>query len=47
MEAALSVNGPRVSDEKARLRPEDAMHGRYFVIRKGKRENHLVRCCRD
>jgi tyrosyl-tRNA synthetase len=39
----LSVNGQRVSDEKARLRPEDAIHGRYFVIRKGKKDNHLVR----
>jgi tyrosyl-tRNA synthetase len=39
----LSVNGVRVSDEKARLRPEDAMHGRYFVIRKGKKDNYLVR----
>jgi tyrosyl-tRNA synthetase len=39
----LSINGERVSDEKARLRPEDAIHGRYFVIRKGKRDNYLVR----
>jgi tyrosyl-tRNA synthetase len=39
----LSVNGERVSDEKARLRPEDAIHGRYFVIRKGKKDNFLVR----
>ena len=39
----LSVNGERVSDEKTRLRPQDAIHGRYFVIRKGKRENYLVR----
>jgi tyrosyl-tRNA synthetase len=39
----LSVNGERVSDDKARLRPEDAIHGRYFVIRKGKKDNHLVR----
>jgi tyrosyl-tRNA synthetase len=39
----LSINGFRVSDEKARLRPEDAMHGRYFVIRKGKKDNFLVR----
>jgi len=39
----VSVNGERVSDEKARVRPEDAIHGRYFVIRKGKRDNFLVR----
>jgi len=42
----ISVNGRRVSDEKARLRPEDAMHGEYFVVRKGKRDNYLVRIAR-
>src|SRR6187200_115009 len=35
----LSVNGERISDEKARLRPEDAIYGRYFVIRRGKKDN--------
>jgi tyrosyl-tRNA synthetase len=39
----LSINGDRVSDEKARVRPEEAIHGRYFVIRKGKKDNYLVR----
>ena len=39
----LTVNGQRMTDEKARLRPEDALHGRYFVVRKGKKENFLVR----
>jgi tyrosyl-tRNA synthetase len=43
----ISVNGQRVSDEKARVRPEDAMHGEYFVVRKGKRDNHLVRVRRS
>jgi tyrosyl-tRNA synthetase len=42
----ISVNGRRVSDEKARLKPEDAMHGEYFVVRKGKRDNYLVRITR-
>jgi len=42
----ISVNGRRVSDEKARLRIEDAMHGEYFVVRKGKRDNYLVRIAR-
>jgi tyrosyl-tRNA synthetase len=37
------VNGERVVDEKARIRPEDAIHGQYFVVRKGKRDNVLVR----
>src|SRR5262245_1220916 len=39
----VSVNGERVADEKTRLRPEAAIHGRYFVIRKGKKDNFLVR----
>jgi tyrosyl-tRNA synthetase len=39
----ISLNGRRVSDEKAQIRPEDAMHGEYFVVRKGKRDNFLVR----
>jgi tyrosyl-tRNA synthetase len=39
----VSINGDRISDEKARLRQEDAIYGRYFVIRKGKRDNFLVR----
>jgi tyrosyl-tRNA synthetase len=39
----LSINGERISDEKARLHPEDAIYGRYFVIRKGKKDNFLVR----
>jgi tyrosyl-tRNA synthetase len=42
----ISVNGRRVSDEKARLKPKDAMHGEYFVVRKGKRDNYLVRIAR-
>ncbi|HLG55814.1 MAG TPA: tyrosine--tRNA ligase [Vicinamibacterales bacterium] len=43
----LSVNGRRISDEKARLRPEDAIHGHYFVVRKGKKDNFLVRVLGD
>jgi tyrosyl-tRNA synthetase len=39
----VSVNGQRIADERARLRPEDALHGRYFVVRKGKKDNYLVR----
>ena len=42
----LSVNGERIADDKARLRPEDAIYGRYFVIRKGKKDNFLVRVLR-
>ena len=39
----IYINGQRVIDEKARVLPRDAMHDRYFVVRKGKRDNFLVR----
>ncbi len=37
------VNNRRVGDERARLTVEQAIEGRLFVIRKGARQNHLVR----
>jgi tyrosyl-tRNA synthetase len=37
------VNDERITDEKARLLPEQAIEGQLFVIRKGKRDNFLVR----
>ena len=43
----ISINGQRVVDEKSRVLPTDAMHARYFVVRKGKRDNFLVRVDRD
>ena len=39
----IYVNERRVTDEKARLRAEQAIEGQLFVIRKGKRDNVLVR----
>ncbi|NOT26616.1 MAG: tyrosine--tRNA ligase [Acidobacteria bacterium] len=41
------VNGRRVGDEKHRLVPGDAVEGQLFVIRKGKRDNFLIRVTRD
>jgi tyrosyl-tRNA synthetase len=41
------VNGDRVSDEKKRLMPEDAIQGQYFIVRKGKKDNFLVRVVRS
>jgi len=41
------INGQRVVDEKSRVFPEDAMHARYFVVRKGKKDNFLVRVDKD
>ena len=37
------VNNRRITDERARLRPSDAIDGRLFVLRKGAKENHLVK----
>jgi len=43
----IYVNGERVVDEKARLRPEDGIQGQYFVVRKGKKDNFLVRVVQE
>jgi tyrosyl-tRNA synthetase len=37
------INDRRISDERARLTLDDAIDGQLFVIRKGQRQNHLVR----
>lgn len=42
----IYVNSRRVTDEKQRLRPDDAVEGELFVVRKGKRENFLIRIVR-
>jgi tyrosyl-tRNA synthetase len=39
---AVVVNGRRVTDPDEGLAPERALHGRYLVLRKGKRTYHLV-----
>ena len=39
----IYVNGRRVTDEKLQLRPDDAVDGKLFVVRKGKRGNYLIR----
>ena len=37
------VNNARVADERARLTPADAIGGAVFVLRKGRKDQHLVR----
>jgi tyrosyl-tRNA synthetase len=37
------VNNRRVSDVKARLTRDQAIGGRLFIVRKGQKQNHLVR----
>ena len=39
----IYVNDRRVTDEKARLSPGDAIDGQLFVVRKGKKDNFLIR----
>lgn len=43
----VTVNSRRMTDEKAWLRPEEAIDGELFVIRKGKRDYSLVRIIRE
>ena len=43
----ISVNGRRMADEKARLGPDDAIEGRMFAVRKGKKDNYLIRLVRS
>ncbi len=39
---AVSVNGEKVDDVDFRLTPAAALHGRYHVVQKGKKNHHLV-----
>jgi len=39
---AVSVNGAKWQDPAALLSPEQALFGRYFVLRRGKKQFHLV-----
>jgi tyrosyl-tRNA synthetase len=39
----IYVNERRITDEKERLSVENAIEGQLFVIRKGKRDNFLIR----
>ncbi len=39
----IYVNNRRITDERARLRRSDAIEGRLFVLRKGAKQNHLVK----
>jgi tyrosyl-tRNA synthetase len=39
----ITLNGRRLTDEKERITAAQALEGRIFVIRKGKKENFLIR----
>ena len=38
----IYLNNRRVTEAEARVRPEDAIEGRFLVVRKGKKSYHLV-----
>jgi tyrosyl-tRNA synthetase len=42
----IYLNSRRVTDEKERVKPDQAIEGRLFVVRKGKRDNFLIRIVR-
>jgi tyrosyl-tRNA synthetase len=42
----IYVNDRRVTDEKERLTPAHAIEGQLFVVRKGKKDNFLIRIVR-
>ena len=42
----IYINDERVTDEKFRLLPVHAIQGQLFVVRKGKKDNYLVRLVR-
>jgi tyrosyl-tRNA synthetase len=43
----IYVNDRRITDEKERLNPAQAIEGQLFVVRKGKKDNFLIRIARD
>jgi tyrosyl-tRNA synthetase len=42
----IYINSRRVTDEKERVTPDQAIEGQLFVVRKGKRDNFLIRIVR-
>jgi len=43
VQRGVSVNGRRQDDPDRRLGPADLLHGRYVLLRKGRRDHHLLR----
>jgi len=42
-QGGANVNNRRVNDTEARLGPDDLLFGRYLVLRRGRRDYHLLR----
>ena len=43
----IYVNDKRITDEKERISPDQAIEGQIFVVRKGKRDNYLIRIAKE
>jgi tyrosyl-tRNA synthetase len=43
----ISVNNKRATDERARLTASDAIGGALFILRKGRKDHHIVRVRRE
>jgi tyrosyl-tRNA synthetase len=41
------VNNVRAADERARLTAAEAIGGRLFVLRKGRKDHHIVKLLRE
>ena len=41
-QGGVYVNGVRETDPARRIGTEDLLHGRYLVLRRGKKQYHLV-----
>jgi tyrosyl-tRNA synthetase len=39
---AVSVDGVKVSDQEFILKKADALHGRFHVVQKGKKNHHMI-----
>jgi tyrosyl-tRNA synthetase len=39
----ISINDRRITDERERVRADQAIAGQFFLVRKGKRDNFLIR----
>ena len=39
---AVSVNGEKIDSDEILLSKENAMHGHFHVVQKGKKQHHLV-----
>lgn len=39
---AISINGEKINDVDYEIGPDDAIDGKYIIVRRGKKKYHLV-----